>query len=87
MRDLKANSSRAAFERFERLREIIKMDVLWAEGYRADFVSPADLQGVKKCIEDQGRHHQDKMKFRAKQDAKQVDYGEASASQNRLSDS
>jgi REP element-mobilizing transposase RayT len=77
MRDLKANSSKAAFDQFERLKEIIRMDVLWAEGYRADSISQGDLQGVKKYIENQAKHHRDKLRFRARQDAKNVDYGES----------
>jgi REP element-mobilizing transposase RayT len=39
---LKSNSSAAAFATFSRLDEIIKMDVLWAEGNRADSVSPGE---------------------------------------------
>jgi hypothetical protein len=34
------------------------------------------LQGVKKYIENQAKHHRDKLRFRARQDAKNVDYGE-----------
>ena len=43
VRDIKSNSSAAAFATFSRLSEIIKMDVLWAAGYLAESVSPGDL--------------------------------------------
>jgi len=77
VRDLKANSSAAAFATFSRLSEIIKMDVLWAEGYRAESVSPGELERVKRYIVNQAEHHRAKFRFRARQDAKHVDYGEA----------
>jgi putative transposase len=77
VRDLKSNSSAAAFATFSRLGEIIKMDVLWAEGYRAESVSPGDLAKVKQYIINQAEHHRAKFRFRARQDAKQVHYGEA----------
>jgi len=77
VRDLKSNTSAAAFSTFSRLKEIVKMDVLWAEGYRAESVSPGDLQSVKRYIINQAEHHQAKFRFRARQDAKLVDYGEA----------
>jgi hypothetical protein len=50
---------------------------LWAEGYRAESVSPGHLNSVKQYIESQAKHHEDKLKFRAKQDAKKLNYGEA----------
>ena len=77
VRDIKSHSSATAFATFSRLSEIIKMDVLWAEGYRAESVSPGDLQRVKRYIISQAEHHRAKFKFRARQDAKHVDYGEA----------
>ena len=76
VRDLKSNSSAAAFATFSRLSEIIKMEVLWAEGYRAESVSPGELERVKRYIVNQAEHHRAKFRFRARQDAKQVDYGE-----------
>jgi putative transposase len=79
VRDLKANTSKAAFETFSQLRDVINMDVLWAEGYRAESVSPGHLNNVKQYIESQAKHHQDKVEFRAKQDAKKVNYGEATS--------
>ena len=77
VRDLKSNSSAADFATFSRLSEIIKMDVLWAEGYRAESVSPGELERVKRYIINQAEHHRAKFRFRARQDAKHVDYGEA----------
>jgi putative transposase len=85
IRDLKSNSSAAAFAAFSRLREIIKMQVLWAEGYRAESVSPGDLDRVKQYIINQAEHHRAKYKFRARQDAKQVDYGERASRDRRSS--
>src|SRR5262245_53869475 len=80
VRDLKTNSSAAAFATFSRLSEILKMDVLWAEGYRAESVSSGELERVRRYIVSQAEHHRAKFKFRARQDAKRVDYGEASGS-------
>lgn len=77
VRDLKTNSSAAAFATFSRLSEIIKMNVLWAEGYRAESVSPGELERVKRYIVSQAEHHRAKFRFRARQDAKHVDYGDA----------
>ena len=77
VRDLKSNSSAAAFATFSRLSEIIKMDVLWAEGYRAESVSPGELERVRRYIVNQAEHHRARFRFRATQDAKRVDYGEA----------
>src|SRR4029453_17009524 len=77
VRDLKSNSSAAAFATFSRLSEIIKMDVLWAEGYRAESVSPGELERVRRYIVSQAEHHRARFRFRATQDAKRVDYGEA----------
>ena len=57
VRDIKSNSSAAAFATFSRLSEIIKMDVLWAAGYLAESVSPGDLQRVKRYIINQPGHH------------------------------
>jgi REP-associated tyrosine transposase len=76
VRDLKSNSSAAAFATFSRLSEIIKMDVLWAEGYRAESVSPGELERVRRYIVSQVEHHRARFRFRATQDAKRVDYGE-----------
>jgi REP element-mobilizing transposase RayT len=77
VRDIKSNSSAAAFATFSRLSEIIKMDVLWAEGYRAEPVSPGDLQRVKRYTINQAEHHRAKFTFRTRQDAKHVDYDKA----------
>jgi len=79
VRDLKTNSSAAAFATFSRLSEIIKMDVLWAEGYRAESVSPGELERVRRYIISQAEHHRAKFRFRARQDVKHVDYGEAAS--------
>ena len=76
VRDLKSNSAKVAFEKFSRLPEIIKMDVLWAEGYRAESVSPLNLEGTKRYIENQANHHREKLEFRRRQDEKNVDYGD-----------
>ena len=54
------------------------MDVLWAEGYRAESVSPGELERVRRYIMSQAEHHRAKFRFRSRQDAKHVDYGEAS---------
>ena len=70
-------SSAAAFATFSRLSEIIKMDVLWAEGYRAESVSPGELESVKRHIVNQAEHHRAKFRFRVREDAKHLDYGEA----------
>ena len=78
VRDLKTNSSAAAFATFSRLSQIIKMEVLWAEGYRVESVSPGELERVRRYIVSQAEHHRAKFKFRSRQDAKHVDYGEAS---------
>jgi hypothetical protein len=79
VRDLKTNSSAAAFATFSRLSEIIKMNVLWAEGYRAESVSPGELARVRQYIVSQAEHHRAKFRFRGRQDAKHVDYGEATS--------
>ena len=79
VRDLKTNSSAAAFATFSSLSKIIKMDVLWAEGYRAESVSPGELEKVRRYIMSQAEHHRAKFRFRARQDAKHVDYGEATS--------
>ena len=79
VRDLKTNSSAAAFATFSSLSEIIRMDVLWAEGYRAESVSPGELERVRRCIISQAEHHRAKFRFRARQDVKHVDYGEAAS--------
>jgi REP element-mobilizing transposase RayT len=79
VRDLKTNSSAAAFATFSRLSEIIKTDVLWAEGYRAESVSLGALERVRRYIVSQAEHHRAKFRFRARQDAKYVDYGEATS--------
>ena len=78
VRDLKTNSSAAAFATFSRLGEIIKMNVLWAEGYRAESVSPGELERIRRYIVSQAEHHRAKFEFRARQDAKRVDYGKVS---------
>ena len=75
VRDLKTNSSAAAFATFSRLSEIIKMDALWAEGYRAESVSPGELERVRRYIINQAERHRARFRFRARQDAKHVDYG------------
>lgn len=75
VRDLKTNTSKAAFETFSELVRIIQTDVLWAEGYRAESVSPRDLKRIRKYIEHQVQHHQNKVRFRARQDAKEIEYG------------
>jgi len=72
VRDLKTNSSAAAFATFSHLVEIIKMEVLWAEGYRAESVSPGELERVRRYIVSQAEHHRAKFRFRARQDAKHV---------------
>jgi putative transposase len=77
VRNLKSNSSAAAFATFSRLGEIIKMDVLWAGGYRAEFVNPGEVEKVKRYIVNQAEHHRTRFRFRARQDAKHVDYGGA----------
>ena len=79
VRDLKTNSSAAAFATFCRLSDVIKVDVLWAEGYRAESVSPGELERVRRYIINQAEHHRAKFRFRARQDAKHVDYGEAAS--------
>lgn len=82
VRDLKSNSSMCAFETFSRLKEIIRMDVLWAEGYRAESVSSGDLDRLRKYIENQAQRHREKIRFRARQDRKDVNYGRIN-SENR----
>ena len=77
VRDLKTNSSAAAFSTFS--SKIIKMDVLWAEGYRAESVSPGELERVRRYIMSQAEHHRAKFRFRARQDTKHADYGEATS--------
>src|SRR4030095_15436206 len=77
VRDLKTNSSAAAFATFSRLARCSKCDVLWAEGYRAESVSPGELERVRRYIVSQAEHHRAKFRLRARQDAKHVDYGEA----------
>jgi len=57
--DLKSNSSAAAFATFSRLDEIITMDVLWAEGNRADSVSPGEHHQPSE-------HHRARFRFRAR---------------------
>ena len=52
-----------AFETFSRLKDIIRMDVLWAEGYRAESVSSGDLDKLRKYIENQAQHHREKSHF------------------------
>jgi hypothetical protein len=75
VRDIKSNSSAAAFATFSRLSEIIKMDVLWAAGYLAESVSPGDLGSSATSSTKPGI--MGKFEFRARQDAKHVDYGKA----------
>ncbi len=60
------------------------MDVLWAEGYRAESVSSGDLDRVKKYIENQAQHHRDKIKFRIRQDKKNVNYGKINSRERDL---
>ena len=73
VRDLKTNSSAAAFATFSHFVEITKMNALWAEGYRAESVSPGKLDRVRRYIVSQAEHHRVKFRFRARQDAKHVD--------------
>jgi len=58
-----------AFETFSRLKEIIRIDVVWGEVSRRVCLL-GDLDRLRKYIESQAQHHRGKIILRASQDRK-----------------